>query len=241
MTISRLRHWLSFLQPRCVLCDFNLARSPSELCPSCRAILPQLQHACACCAEPMLEIDGRLCGRCLNRRPRCDQIRAVWLYAAPIDQALQRLKFSADFSLLPWLVESLRSHVPDDSSAITFVPQSAESRRERGFNQAELLARELAKQLKAPLFTGVEKVRHTERQANLSYAARARNLRGAFRADAAPERLLLIDDVVTTGRTVNTVAHVLKQAGARRVHCLALARAPRSQSMQRSADPSTPA
>ena len=111
--------------------------------------------------------------------------------------------------------------------AVLAIPLHSKRLAERGFNQAEALAREIATLLDLPLIdTGLARVRATEQQAHLDARARAENMRDAFawRGTAPPRRLLLVDDVLTTGATMGACAIVLRDAGAEAVHGLALAR-----------------
>ena len=116
---------------------------------------------------------------------------------------------------------------PAAVEAVLAIPLHSARLAERGFNQAEALAREIANLLDLPLInTGLTRVRATEQQAKLDARARADNMRGAFAWDGAPppRRLLLVDDVLTTGATMGACAIVLRDAGAEAVHGLALAR-----------------
>ena len=111
--------------------------------------------------------------------------------------------------------------------AVTAVPLHAARRRRRGFDQAELRARAVARALDVPLRTDlVQRVRTTEAQATLDAAQRARNVAGAFAAATGdrPASLLLVDDVTTTGATLEAAARALRGAGVERVYALAIAR-----------------
>ncbi len=109
---------------------------------------------------------------------------------------------------------------------VTFVPMERRRRRERGYNQAELLARDVAKRLGLPVGETLRKTRATEAQSGLSLAGRRRNLERAIESEpvAARQRVLLVDDVMTSGSTFSECARALKRAGAGSVTCLALAR-----------------
>jgi ComF family protein len=110
--------------------------------------------------------------------------------------------------------------------AVTFVPMTQRNRRERGFNQAEILARILAKRLDVPLIRLLDKTRDTLLQGRLSAEDRKHNLRDAFRSLPCDlESVLLVDDIYTTGATVEECARTLKRGGAQSVVAMTVARA----------------
>lgn len=178
-----------------------------------------------------------LCEGCRRRAPRFDRARACALYdvgsdfGSPLATALHRYKYKPDPALAPVLADFLASRCPyrADYDVLVPVPLHLERLRWRGFNQAALLARRLARQWALPLDPfGLTRTRATPPQVGLDETERRRNVAGAF-AVPRPERvrrrrILLIDDVYTTGATVNECARVLKRAGARRVDVLVLAR-----------------
>ena len=131
---------------------------------------------------------------------------------------------SADSSAKP----SAAPGPPPGSAAVVAVPLSASRLRERGFDQARVLATALASGLALPLLPALTRVRATEAQSRLDQAARRRNLSEAFRArgPAPPRQVVLVDDVITTGATVDAAARALQAAGARRVLVVAVARTP---------------
>lgn len=156
----------------------------------------------------------------------------AFAYQWPVDRLIKALKYQgrlADGALLgALLAEALvRNGAPAPDRLIP-VPLHPRKLRRRGFNQAGELANALARHLGFPVDTGLlRRIRQTESQAGLSAAARHRNLRGAFRCDRAPgpDRVALIDDVITTGSTVRAAAACLRRAGVARVDVWAVARA----------------
>jgi ComF family protein len=148
-------------------------------------------------------------------------------YAFPVDALIHAYKYAGDLSLARLLGEALVRAVPTDVEAIIAMPLTAARLRERGFNQAHELARHVSAALSLPLLThGCRKISETAAQATLPFSGRARNVRGAFVCDADLRgmRVAIVDDVMTTGATLNELARNLKHAGAVRVSGWVVAR-----------------
>ena len=157
-------------------------------------------------------------------------MRIAYIFQSPLREAVHQLKYRRVRRVAGPLGALMAEHViaqPVAVDAVLAIPLHSKRLAERGFNQAEALAREIATLLDLPLIdTGLARVRATEQQAHLDARARAENMRDAFawRGTAPPRRLLLVDDVLTTGATMGACAIVLRDAGAEAVHGLALAR-----------------
>ena len=157
-------------------------------------------------------------------------MRIAYIFQSPLREAVHQLKYRRVRRVAGPLGALMAEHViaqPVAVDAVLAIPLHSKRLAERGFNQAEALAREIATLLDLPLIdTGLARVRATEQQAHLDARARAENMRDAFawRGTAPPRRLLLVDDVLTTGATMGACALVLRDAGAETVHGLALAR-----------------
>lgn len=219
------------LPQRCLLCAAEDADAP--VCRACAADLPPLDaRHCPRCALPTP--GGSTCGACLRHAPRFDATHAVFAYAYPVDRLIQALKYSrrlasADFlasalAALAQLATASGGRVPD---SVIPVPLSRRRLAERGFNQALELARPLAARAGAPLETrALERVLDTPPLATLPFAERRRNIRHAFecRADLSGLRIWVVDDVMTTGATLNEVATILKRHGAASVENFVVAR-----------------
>ncbi|WP_199720520.1 ComF family protein [Stagnimonas aquatica] len=173
------------------------------------------------------------CPAC-QRKPRAfDAAFAAFRYAAPGRQALQGLKYSARFHEARWLADSLASALRQRQSPLPqrLIPVPLHRGRllRRGYNQAQELARHLGKALDIPVAPSLaRRLRATPDQIGLSAAQRRLNLRGAFAVSAGIEGLhvALLDDVMTTGATLEELARACKAAGATRVEAWALARQP---------------
>ena len=203
---------------RCFLCRGASARG-TLLCAPCFGDLPRLPTpGCPRCALPSPE--GALCGRCLARSPQFDATVAALVYAFPADVLVHSLKYRGELALAPLLGELLAAALPPDTEVDVAlpVPLSAQRLRERGYNQAMEIARSLCGPIR--LAPGLcARVRDTPAQSDLPWAARARNVRDAFYCAHALDGLsvAVIDDVMTTGATLEAVAAALKRAGAARV------------------------
>jgi len=238
-----LRLWLgaTLLPAQCTLCGIGC---PQVLCSPCRAQYQgqgrgQLRHRCRQCANPLADIDvALLCGRCLRQRPAYDATVTAFDYAAPVDQLLLQLKFGARLALAPLLAELLHVAIQQQQGwqapqLLCPVPLGPARLAERGFNQALEIARPLARLLDVPLQPRLAlRVRETRAQSGVAPQERQANLAHAFAI--APEWAALlqgchvgiVDDVMSSGHTVNALAAACKRAGAARVSILVVARTP---------------
>lgn len=213
---------------RCSGCE----RTGSILCPACAATVPLVPTPqCGRCGRPLPA--GAACPTCREFPLALDGIRSVYRYASPLKEALGRFKYVgarvAGADLGPLLTAHLAAH-PLPVDGVAPVPLHPNRLRARGFNQAEALANGMAATAGLPLLLhAVERVRDTPPQARQpSRAHRHANMQAAFRADpavVAGRSILLVDDVCTTGATLNAAAEALKAAGAAQVWALTLARA----------------
>lgn len=229
--------WIEFIQSClpgiCLLCGARCMPGDGlDLCPGCRTDLPVNSQPCPRCAETGTA--GQPCGRCQKHPPPCDRTQAPWRYEAPLDSLILQLKspggLTAGRTLGRLLAAQLALNAVERPTLLLPVPLHASRLRERGFNQAALLARQLGRALDIPWRTDLlRKTRQTDDQRGLDRKARQRNLRGSFQvSEDLPEgcHVALVDDVVTTGATTQEAARVLKQAGAARVDVWAVARTP---------------
>ena len=238
-----LRQWLgtTLLPAQCALCGIGC---PQVLCSPCRAQYlgqgrGQLRARCRQCANPLADIEvALLCGRCLRQRPAYDATVTAFDYAAPVDQLLLQLKFGARLALAPLLAELLHVAIQqqqawDAPQLLCPVPLGPARLAERGFNQALEIARPLARLLDVPLQPRLAlRVRDTRAQSGVAPQERRANLAHAFAIAPEHEAVLhgchvgIVDDVMSSGHTVNALAAACKHAGAARVSILVVARTP---------------
>jgi ComF family protein len=236
--------WLANLQAilwpaTCVLCGGGAPNRSIDLCAGCEADLPLNKVACVVCAEPLQgeSAHALTCGACQQHKPRFDVSFCPFRYAYPLDHLVRGIKYHRAVAHGRVLSELLASSLPilrRDAplpEILLPVPLAPRRYRERGYNQAIELARHVVKGLRVPIRTDlVARSRETREQAALDQRERRKNIRGAFTmlGPLPALHVAIIDDVVTTGSTVNELARVLKRAGARRVEVWAIARAGRN-------------
>ncbi|MFC0269254.1 ComF family protein [Kushneria aurantia] len=233
---ARLEALAGWLMPgHCLFC-LAAIEGRALCCDRCRFDLPLNHHPCRRCAEPLPEsADGRLeCGRCVITPPQFDEAFVPFLYGGGIAELVQRFKYGADrraAEVLYGLVcERLLEEMARRRSAGALPPEALvvaslheERARQRGFDQSLWLGRRLSAALGCRLVPA-HRLRVGDVQHRLSRAERFRNLRHAYRVDVAlPQRVLLFDDVMTTGATLEALANACRRAGA--WHCTALAAA----------------
>lgn len=213
------------LPPRCVGCG----QEGVFLCDACQAALPRLTPPyCPRCAEPTA---GGLCDRCRATPLALDGVRALFRFEGTVREAIHQLKYRNFRALAPELGRLLAQHLQSNSvpgAALVPVPLHPSRLRERGYNQAELLARQVGRLSGLPVRTDLlVRARRSAPQVSLANReARARNAEGAFECvgDVSGMAVIVVDDVVTTASTVNACATALKARGAASVWALALAR-----------------
>ncbi len=213
----RIYHWLMRLlfPPKCVLCGKLLANEETDLCRECRIHAPYYP----------------------NRKLRAqflDSFAAVWYYEGNVRRSLLRYKFygarSYARSYGRLLAMTVEKEYPDGFDMLTWIPVSSLRRLRRGYDQVELLAKAVGKELGMEPVPLIKKVRHNRPQSGIHGSAQRRaNVLGAYRElsreQIAGKRILLLDDILTTGATAGEAARVLLTAGAKEVHCAAIAAA----------------
>jgi ComF family protein len=176
------------------------------------------------CALPAT--GGMLCGHCLRHPMQFDRTCAALAYAFPVDKLIQALKFDEQFLLARRLAEAMQAHISVRPDAIVPMPLHPERLCQRGFNQSQELARPLAHHLDVPLLHACRRIRNTAPQSGLPWRERKKNLRKAFvcEQDLRGQHVAIVDDVMTTGASLNELARVLRQAGAREISAWVVAR-----------------
>lgn len=228
---------MDWVYPRqCAHCG-RTADATRFLCWNCLAEIQYIHSPyCSCCGDP---VPGRIdheyrCAYCSRQTPHFVEARSAVRYRGPVGMSLRAIKYESATWLVPemtrLLLACMQTHydlLPVD--AVCYVPLHAVKRRERGFNQAQLLAKALCRERSLSLCRGgLRRVLDRGSQTRLTAAEREANVAGVFTvpvpARVQGRRLLLVDDVMTTGATVNECARVLKRAGANSVHVLTVAR-----------------
>ncbi len=221
--------------PRCLGCERRLESSRLPLfCPDCQSQLTYIQSPCCQrCGLPFVVGVDHLCGDCLTGHYAFDLARSLWAYQPPVSTLVNALKFQGQLTgvaTLGWLAAAsgcIKEFGEPD--LVIPVPLYLDRLRTRGFNQAVIIARGCFPQWSNRIESGVlHRTRATKPQTSLSGKERRRNLHKAFGlADPAKvkgRRVLLIDDVFTTGSTLNECCAILRLAGAERIESFTLAR-----------------
>lgn len=229
-----VNNWLArlaatVLPARCLLCGMD--GIATGLCADCADELPLIQHPCPLCALPLATTDALACGACLTSPPPWRRCVSAMLYAAPADKLVAGLKYHSQLAVARSLAQLLARQIGAEPGIDLIVPVPLHWRRrwQRGFNQADVIASELARALNIPFNPrALRRTLATPAQQTLPAAQRKRNLRNAFTVtiDVADRRIALVDDVVTTGSTATEITRLLLKAGAASVEVWCLARTP---------------
>jgi ComF family protein len=226
----------------CASCRASVKKAEAgKLCGICTSAVARLPASiCACCGLPIDELSYRgpdsVCPDCTGGRG-FDRARAFGLFDGLLRDLIRRLKYQGDKQLAEPLGQLLlevgnAEFLLGDYDAIVPVPLHRERFTERGFNQTFLLARPIAREARLPVVTALERRVSATAQVGLQGAARRANVKDAFSvhprkaSEVTRRRILLIDDVITTGATADECARALKKAGAKEVDVLAVARTP---------------
>ena len=215
--------WDLLYPEKCLLCGKVLEKQEMDLCHHCRVVAPEF-------------------GGFHNKIPFLDSCTALWYYEGDVRRSLLRYKFYGRRNYAPGygrlLAMKLLKEEKADFDLLTFIPISDRRRRKRGYDQVELLAQFLGQELKIGPVATLKKLRHNKPQSGITgHAQRRANVLGAYGlrpgVDVKGKRILLLDDIITTGATAGEAARVLLTAGAKEVHCGAVAAARRRRKTSR--------
>ena len=217
----------------CIICD-ELQVYARVLCEPCSGQLPRITGGiCRICGSPFPEHwRVKVCPDCNLRRPKLTRIRSLFSYDGAVIPMIREIKFARKARYLQYFAEEmyllLLRRFPGSIGAIVPVPLHRARKWHRTFDQAHLLAKHLHELSGIPLQCALVRRKNTIAQTSLTGSARRMNLNGAFQLKKnldLPRSVLLVDDVVTTGATLEACASVLRSAGVRRVYALTVARA----------------
>ena len=230
-----MNNWLDIIQdwlfpPTCLLCG-DAGTERRDLCAACAESLPINFPACPRCALPLPVATGIPCGNCQKHPPAYDSSLALFRYEEPVRHLIHALKFHSRYAcarLLGDMLADRLANLDDKPGVIIPVPLHPSRYRQRGYNQSLEIARTLAHRLELPLdYRICTRLVATQAQTELTAEQRRRNIKKAF-AVTKPlpfSHVAILDDVVTTGATVNELATVLRKAGVQRIDVWACARA----------------
>lgn len=220
-----------FYPPRCPGCD-DILLPGKEICEQCECRIQNVREpVCKRCGKPMQDERREYCTDCMNKTHQYRQGKAVFVYQGNIRQSMYRFKYSNKREYAVFYAKTAaRLHGDwvrrNKIEVLIPVPMYRGKQRQRGYNQAEVFARELGKELGIMVDTGcVKRVRNTIPQKELNDKERRHNLKNAFQLKAnivEYNQILLIDDIYTTGSTVDAVAEVLLSGGAKNVYYICI-------------------
>lgn len=223
----------------CLACERLIpgGRHVLGLCVRCRGRLSPLgRDRCGGCGRPLAGArlpTGYRCGPCRMSPRAYDRLIALWAFRPPLDSVIHGLKFQRLEYLGRHLAHEMAARLRAEAleaDLVVWIPLHWGRHLSRGYNQAERIARPLARELRIPARAALARTRSTPPQTSLMRAQRAANVRGSLRvrrrARVAGKRILLVDDVATTGSTLDAAARALRAAGAADITALAAARTP---------------
>ncbi len=221
-----------FFPPRCAICDGLLKVTEQGICMSCEKDLHRITEPyCMKCGKEIHRDEDLYCADCINHARSFESGRALFLYNDAMRGSIYRFKYAGrkeyaayyGREMASFLGSWIRSVNPD---ALIPVPVHKKRLKKRGFNQAELIANALSQHIHVPVEADLlRRVVDTKKQKELNALERENNLKKAFktaRNDVELDTVLLIDDIYTTGATMNAAATALKEAGVRQVYVMSL-------------------
>jgi ComF family protein len=241
MTAKILARFLELIYPpKCHICQRFLIGDRGEdvhICTECLESLVRITSPlCPSCGIPFVSRveEDHLCGDCIRKRPHFNALAAPFLYEGGIMDAIHQIKYNGKTHIAGSVGEHAaflaKERFGDTKDFLMIpVPLHPKRLRERGFNQSLVIARAIAPYLGAEVdFLSLRRIKYTQPQTGMKRIERLRNVRGAFglvgQPDLKGKTVILVDDVATTGSTLNECAKVLKKAGCEKVLCLVLAR-----------------
>jgi len=229
---SLIRYLSQASRIRCFICHDHCTDA-YPICLECKQNLPFLLKSCEQCAAPLeSKVDNR-CGHCLTHVKSYERTIALFDYQPPINSFIIQLKFAQRLALGSFLGELLATKLIESyqqqalPTCILPVPLHASRLKERGFNQAVVIAKPIAKQLNIPIAHHIiHRIKATAPQSQLPKNKRRRNIKDAFRVQLTSdlEHIAVLDDVITTGVTVHELCSQLKINGIQRIDVWAVAK-----------------
>ena len=225
-----------FYPKRCPICDRVLYTpffsDEYPICTTCKNKTEYvIEPVCKKCGKPLTDERGEFCQDCTRHTHYYVQGKALWVYKGCVKESIYRLKYSNrreyGYSFAQELARQYGKWIKRKQiEAILPIPLHKKRRRQRGYNQAEIIAKELGRLLDIPVYTDLlQRTIHTKPQKELNDKERKDNLRKAFRVtkkDILLKRILLVDDIYTTGSTIDGAAGTLREAGAEEIYFISV-------------------
>jgi len=220
--IKSLRHALPLLCPACLQ-----AQPDSALCSVCQSYLARVEYPCPSCGAPGNSFE--VCGACQQKPPSWDSLHCAWHFEGLSRHLIHQFKYQHNIAagralVRLWLTQQSALFKPD---ALLAVPMHYRKQQQKGFNQAEWLARQIGEHWSMPQWRGVRRIKATTALEGLDKRQRRTMLSGAFAlTDRPPRSVALVDDVITSGSTAAELTALLKNNGCQFVSIWILARTP---------------
>ena len=219
-------HW------KCLLCGKEVFEG-QEFCDDCKKALPYNDGPmCGHCGRKTISFEN-YCSTCKNVLVDLDECRSAFNYAYPISKLIKDAKYNNAIYVIDYFAKQLSLVYFQNyfnSDYLVYIPMTEKAQKRRGYNQSKILAEKLSERIDVPVLECLKKVKDTKRQATLGRTDRLKNLEGAFRVvdkkSVLDKKILLVDDVTTTGATAQVVASRLKKAGAKIVNLITVASTP---------------
>ncbi len=232
-----MKKWIDMIldvlyPPRCLFCYELLGRDEPELCSTCEQNVPFVRGAvCMKCGKELTDTAAEYCPDCRKHPHFYEYGRALLNYTELTRASIVRYKYKNQRGYSDWFGKQIAKRFGAEirgmqAQALVPVPLYIKKKRVRGFNQAQLVAEVIGREIGLPVRELLERRRSTAAQKELGRAERLANLEESFCAvpgQRMPEAVILVDDIYTTGSTMDACAAVLKRAGVRRVYFLAIA------------------
>jgi ComF family protein len=218
-----------FTLPRiCLICKLKYKKR-TPICPECEKKIPSLPTLCFFCSEPTLDASSQLCLQCQYQASNIRRIFVFYEYAEPLRTLITDFKFHHHYSLLNYLSELFLSQLPEDAKqteCLIPIPLHRKKHAKRGYHQTYLLAKSLGKRLSIPVsLKYCKKIIETASQSQLNRQDRQHNLKNAFKFSKPNfEKITLIDDIITTGATIQTIAQGFQELGVEHIDVWCLAK-----------------
>jgi ComF family protein len=212
----------------CFYCN-QFHKGRMALCDQCIDVLPTLGPRCQHCAYPLEHTSYLLCGHCIKNTPAFDKAIIYYRFEEPLRRLIHQFKYENGLylaNLLSHLMLNAWYDNPSQAECLIPVPMHSTRIKHRGYNQAMVLTKILAKKVNLPYKMRIcQKILNTPPQASLAKNERQQNLKNAFQIESTPyQHVVLIDDILTTGNTANEMASALKKAGVEKVDIWCCAR-----------------
>lgn len=226
-----IKKFLDILYPKkCPFCRTILAKDEDGICKKCRrAIIPIEEPRCMKCGKPLLKAEEEYCFDCKKYNHEFEDGISLWIHKPPVSDALYRFKYNGLKCYGEVFAKEAVKNFYDymdkrNIDAFVPIPLSTKRYRIRGYNQAEILAEELSKLTEIPVKNVLKRVRETNPQKQLNDLERKKNIKDAFAVKEvdALKSVMLIDDIYTTGSTLDEAAKTLKNEGVSKVHFLTI-------------------